>query len=81
MFSTTSSSMRTSKAKFVEGSVTQLARMLYAIHEEHGAQPETAILEAIRTFGDDVDRNKILNAARSSAEALVRKQKIPAKRC
>ena len=49
--------------------------MLYAIHEENGAQPETAIFEAIKTFGDDVDRNKILNAARSSAEALTRKQK------
>ena len=39
------------------------------------AQPETAIFESIRAFGDDVDRNKILNAARSSAEALVRKQR------
>ena len=66
---------RRNKLKFVEGSVTQLARVLYSIHEENGAQPETAILEAIKTFGDDVDRNKILNAARSSAEALTRKQK------
>ena len=69
------------KIKFVEGSVTQLARVLYAIHEENGAQPETAIFEAIKTFGDDVDRNKILNAARSSAEALTRKQKIPTEQC
>ena len=64
--------VRSDKPKFVEGSVSQLARVLYAIHEEHGAQPESAILEAIKTFGDDVDRNK---AARSSAEALARKQK------
>ena len=77
MFSvpTSASLGRSDKPKFVEGSVNQLARVLYAIHEEHGAQPETAILEAIKTFGDDVDRNKILNAARSSAEALTRKQK------
>ena len=62
--------VRSDKPKFVEGSVNQLARVLYAIHEEHGAQPESAILEAIKTFGDDVDRKKkILNAARSSAEA------------
>ena len=66
---------RPNKLKFVEGSVTQLARVLYSIHEENGAQPEIAIFEAIKTFGDDVDRNKILNAARSSAEALTRKQK------
>jgi hypothetical protein len=61
--------------KYVEGTVSQLARVLYGLHRNFGAQPSTAIFEAINTFGDDVDRGTILQAARCSAEALSRKQK------
>ena len=68
------SSNRLSK-KFVEGNVSQLARVLYSLHREYGAQPLNAIFEAITTFGDDVERNTILQSARCSAEALARKQK------
>ncbi len=61
--------------KYVEGTVSQLARVIYGLHRNFGAQPSNAIFEAINTFGDDVDRGTILQAARCSAEALSRKQK------
>ena len=81
MFQNASSSSQASPSgnrlskKFVEGTVSQLARVLYGLHRENGAQPSNAIFEAITTFGDDVDRNTILQSARCSAEALARKQK------
>ena len=81
MFQNTSSSSQSSstgnpnRQKFVEGTVSQLARVLYSLHREYGAQPSNAIFEAITTFGDDVERNTILQSARCSAEALARKQK------
>ena len=43
--------------KFVEGTVSQLARILYELHTDYGSQPVTAIEMAIETFGDDVERN------------------------
>ena len=60
--------------KFVEGTVYQLARVLYAVHRDNESQPADAIHEAIKTFGDDLDRNTILQSARISAEALNRKK-------
>ena len=81
MFQNASSSSQSSstgnpnRQKFVEGTVSQLARVLYSLHREYGAQPSNAIFEAITTFGDDVERNTILQSARCSAEALARKQK------
>jgi hypothetical protein len=81
MFQNASSSSQASPSgnrlskKFVEGPVSQLARVLYGLHREYGAQPSNAIFEAITTFGDDVERNTILQSARCSAEALARKQK------
>ena len=55
--------------------MAQLARNLYSLHTEYGSQPADAINMAIKTFGDDVERNTILQAARSNAEMLARKQK------
>ena len=37
--------------------------MLYAIHEEHGAQPETTILEAINILNDDYSTEEVEEAA------------------
>ena len=62
--------------KFVEGTVYQLARVLYAVHRDNESQPADAIHEAIKTFGDDLDRNTILQSARISAEALNRKKPL-----
>jgi hypothetical protein len=68
--------MPTSKPKFVEGTVHQLARVLYEVHSENESQPTGAIQEAIRMFGEDLDRNTILQEAKISAEALVLKRTI-----
>ena len=68
--------MPTSKPKFVEGTVHQLARVLYEVHSENESQPTVAIQEALRMFGDDLDRNTILQDAKISAEALVLKRTI-----
>ena len=66
---------RNQPRKFVEATVSQLARVLYDLHTDYGSQPVTAIEMAIDTFGDDVERNTILQAARGSAEMMMRKQK------
>jgi hypothetical protein len=68
--------MPTSKPKFVEGTVHQLARVLYEVHSENESQPTVAIQEALRMFGEDLDRNTILQDAKISAEALVLKRTI-----
>ena len=64
------------KQTFTEGTVYQLARVLYAVHTNFESQPTEAIREAIKTFGDDPDRNIILQAARGAADALDRKRFI-----
>ena len=61
------------KQTFTDGTVSQLARVLYTVHTNFESQPTEAIREAIKTFGDDPDRNVILQAARCAAEALERK--------
>ena len=65
--------MAPAKQTFADGTVQQLARALYVVHTNFESQPTEAIREAIRTFGDDPDRNIILQAARCAAEALERK--------
>ena len=65
--------------KFVEGTVYQLARALYAVHAENETQPANAIQVAIRIFVNDQDRNKILQAAKGTAEAITRKRAIQLK--
>jgi hypothetical protein len=68
--------MPTTKPRFVEGTVHQLARVLYEVHSENESQPTGAIQEAIRMFGEDLDRNTIVQEAKISAEALVLKRTI-----
>jgi hypothetical protein len=70
----TSAGTTTTRPRFVEGTVYQLAKVLYELHVEQEAQPAIAIQEALMTFGHDPDRNPIVQAARSSAEALNRKR-------
>ena len=67
------SGMASAKQTFTDGTVQQLARALYVVHTNFETQPTEAIREAIRTFGDDPDRNVILQAARCAVEALERK--------
>jgi hypothetical protein len=71
--------MPTKLPKFVEGTVYQLARALYAVHAENETQPANAIQVAIRIFVNDQDRNKILQAAKGTAEAITRKRAIQLK--
>ena len=65
--------MAPAKQTFADGTVQQLARALYVVHRNFESQSTEAIREAIRTFGDDPDRNAILQAAQCAAEALERK--------
>jgi hypothetical protein len=65
--------------KFMEGTVYQLARALYAVHAENETQPANAIQDAIRIFVNDKDRNTILQAAKGAAEAIIRKRAIQLK--
>ena len=51
------SGMASAKQTFTDGTVQQLARALYVVHTNFETQPTEAIREAIRTFGDDPDRN------------------------
>jgi hypothetical protein len=71
--------MPTKLPKFVEGTVYQLARALYAVHAENETQPANAIQVALRVFANDQDRNKILQDAKGTAEAITRKRAIQLK--
>jgi hypothetical protein len=51
---------RNQPRKFVEATVSQLARVLYDLHTDYGSQPVTAIEMAIDTFGDDVEYSRFL---------------------
>ena len=70
----TSAGTTTIRPKFVEGTVYQLAKVLYELQVGQEAQPAIAIQEALKTFGHDSDRSPIVQDARSSAEALNRKR-------
>jgi hypothetical protein len=62
------------RPKFVEGTVYQLAKVLYELHVGQEAQPAIAIQEALKTFGHDSDRSPIVQDARESAEALTERE-------
>ena len=70
----TSAGTTTIRPKFVEGTVYQLAKVLYELQVGQETQPAIAIQEALKTFGHDSDRSPIVQDARSSAEALNRKR-------
>lgn len=62
----------TSKPKFVEGTVNELARALYAVHTENVVHPANAVQEILKTMCDDPDRAEIVQEALKETARLTR---------